>query len=168
MDQLASKPNVPKGREYCETPGTSCIYDESDDCVNCGRHKGWRKNFRRNQRAGLRPAPLSEETLVRNGITFTVQRPTPDSITIRLGERVLHRYYPRSHKGSGISDTGAPRELLAIAKQIVRDVLLGKRERRLGILLGYPDQGLSGVRKTIYIGEYWEMADGTVKFFYYV
>jgi hypothetical protein len=32
----------PKGREYCDTPGTACWYNSDDTCVNCGRRKGWR------------------------------------------------------------------------------------------------------------------------------
>lgn len=32
----------PKGKAFCDTPGTSCWYNSSDVCVNCGRKKGWR------------------------------------------------------------------------------------------------------------------------------
>lgn len=32
----------PKGKAYCDTPNTSCYYNEKDVCVNCGRPKGWR------------------------------------------------------------------------------------------------------------------------------
>lgn len=34
----------PKGRKYCNTPGTSCYYGPGDICVNCHRKKGWRKS----------------------------------------------------------------------------------------------------------------------------
>lgn len=42
VDKTA-KTNNPKGKEYCDTPGTSCWYNEKDICVNCGRKKGWRR-----------------------------------------------------------------------------------------------------------------------------
>lgn len=32
----------PKGRAYCDTPHTSCDYDERGICKNCLRPKGWR------------------------------------------------------------------------------------------------------------------------------
>jgi hypothetical protein len=44
MDKSAKRPKKPKGRAYCDTPGTSCYYDATDTCVNCERKKGWRKN----------------------------------------------------------------------------------------------------------------------------
>lgn len=38
-----AKTKKPKGKEYCDTPGTSCWYDKDDVCVNCKRKKGWRR-----------------------------------------------------------------------------------------------------------------------------
>lgn len=35
--------HTPKGKEYCDVPGTACCYNEHEICVNCGRPKGWRK-----------------------------------------------------------------------------------------------------------------------------
>jgi hypothetical protein len=43
MDKNGPGPGyVPKGKAYCEKPGTSCWYNERDVCRNCGRPKGWR------------------------------------------------------------------------------------------------------------------------------
>jgi hypothetical protein len=42
-DKTASQTISPRGAAYCDTPGTSCFYNDSDDCINCGRHKGWRR-----------------------------------------------------------------------------------------------------------------------------
>ena len=39
---MFQKNHQPKGRSYCETPGTSCCYGMNDVCVNCLRPKGWR------------------------------------------------------------------------------------------------------------------------------
>lgn len=41
MDKSA-KAGHPKGRAYCDKPGTSCQYGPGDICVNCGRKKGWK------------------------------------------------------------------------------------------------------------------------------
>lgn len=43
MTDKTAKGRKSKGRQYCDTPGTSCYYDEQDVCVNCERPKGWRK-----------------------------------------------------------------------------------------------------------------------------
>ena len=43
MDKSAKQTSKPKGKEYCDTKGTSCYYNEKNVCVNCGRTKGWRK-----------------------------------------------------------------------------------------------------------------------------
>lgn len=32
----------PRGKAFCDTPGTSCTYGADDLCINCGRKKGWR------------------------------------------------------------------------------------------------------------------------------
>lgn len=50
-DKSAPKNGRPKGREYCEKPGTSCFYNDKDICVNCLRPKGWR--LTRHNRARL-------------------------------------------------------------------------------------------------------------------
>ena len=42
---ISAKYGYPKGRDYCDKPGTSCYYGPDDVCVNCGRKKGWRKNM---------------------------------------------------------------------------------------------------------------------------
>jgi len=45
MDKSASrKRSPPRGKEYCDNPGTSCFYGPGDLCVNCGRKKGWRSS----------------------------------------------------------------------------------------------------------------------------
>ncbi len=41
MDKTA-KASDPKGKTYCNKPGTSCFYGPDNVCVNCGRPKGWR------------------------------------------------------------------------------------------------------------------------------
>jgi hypothetical protein len=38
---------TPKGKAYCDKPGTSCYYNALNLCVNCGRLKGWRKFVRK-------------------------------------------------------------------------------------------------------------------------
>lgn len=44
MDKTADKfKGVPKGKDYCDKPGTACWYNSKNVCVNCGRPKGWRK-----------------------------------------------------------------------------------------------------------------------------
>lgn len=42
-DKNSPKRHTPKGRAYCETPGTVCTYNTADRCINCLRMKGWRK-----------------------------------------------------------------------------------------------------------------------------
>lgn len=42
MDKTA-RTKKPKGKAYCDVPGTSCWYGPNDVCVNCGRKKGWRQ-----------------------------------------------------------------------------------------------------------------------------
>lgn len=42
MTDKSARTSKPKGKEYCDAPGTSCWYNKADVCVNCGRRKGWR------------------------------------------------------------------------------------------------------------------------------
>jgi len=42
MDKSARPYRTSKGKEYCDTPGTSCSYGPENICVNCARKKGWR------------------------------------------------------------------------------------------------------------------------------
>jgi predicted RNA-binding Zn-ribbon protein involved in translation (DUF1610 family) len=44
MDKENLKPRrrKPRGRAYCDVPGTSCSYGADDRCVECGRKRGWR------------------------------------------------------------------------------------------------------------------------------
>jgi len=45
-DKSVPKNPTPKGRAYCEKPGTACFYGPDDICVNCLRRKGWRRDLR--------------------------------------------------------------------------------------------------------------------------
>jgi hypothetical protein len=56
-DKTASQTISPRGAAYCDTPGTSCFYNDSDDCINCGRHKGWRRAAKSNPQAALMDLP---------------------------------------------------------------------------------------------------------------
>lgn len=42
MDKSVPRRHTPKGKEYCDVPGTSCLYGPDDLCINCDRKKGWR------------------------------------------------------------------------------------------------------------------------------